>query len=126
MNKGLGWIMFAWVMLLTAGIMNIIDGVVALGQTKFWTDYGAVYVYGDLRTWGWIVLIWGIVLCFAAASVWRGGGFGRWLGIFAAAINLFLQMFFLPAYPFWALTIMALDVLVIYGLTVYGGSTQED
>ncbi len=126
MNKGLGWIMFAWVMLLTAGIMNIIDGVVALGQTKFWTDYGAVYVYGDLRTWGWIVLIWGIVLCFAAASVWRGGGFGRWLGIFAAAINLFLQMFFLPAYPFWALTIMALDVLVIYGLTVYGGSAQED
>ena len=126
MNKGLGRIMFAWVMLLTAGIMNIIDGVVALGQTKFWTDYGAVYVYGDLRTWGWIVLIWGIVLCFAAASVWRGGGFGRWLGIFAAAINLFLQMFFLPAYPFWALTIMALDVLVIYGLTVYGGSTQED
>ena len=126
MNKGLGWIMFAWVMLLTAGIMNIIDGVVALSQTKFWTDYGAVYVYGDLRTWGWIVLIWGIVLCFAAASVWRGGGFGRWLGIFAAAINLFLQMFFLPAYPFWALTIMVLDVLVIYGLTVYGGSTQED
>ena len=126
MNKGLGWIMFAWVMLLTAGIMNIIDGVVALGQTKFWTDYGAVYVYGDLRTWGWIFLIWGIVLCFAAASVWRGGGFGRWLGIFAAAINLFLQMFFLPAYPFWALTIMALDVLVIYGLTVYGGSAQED
>jgi hypothetical protein len=126
MNKGLGWIMFAWVMLLTAGIMNIIDGVVALGQTKFWTDYGAVYVYGDLRTWGWIVLIWGIVLCFAAASVWRGGGFGRWLGIFAAAINLFLQMFFLPAYPFWALTIMVLDVLVIYGLTVYGGTTQED
>jgi len=126
MNKGLGWIMFAWVMLLAAGIMNIIDGVVALGQTKFWTDYGAVYVYGDLRTWGWIFLIWGIVLCFAAASVWRGGGFGRWLGIFAAAINLFLQMFFLPAYPFWALTIMALDVLVIYGLTVYGGSTQED
>jgi hypothetical protein len=126
MNKGLGWIMFAWIMLITAGVLNIIDGVVALGKTSFWTDYGAVYVYGDLRTWGWIVLIWGIVLCFAAASVWRGGGFGRWLGIFAAAINLFLQMFFLPAYPFWALTIMVLDVLVIYGLTVYGGSTQED
>ncbi len=125
MNKGLGWIMFAWVMLLTAGIMNIIDGVVALGRTKFWTDYGAVYVYGDLRTWGWIVLIWGIVLCFAAASVWRGGGFGRWLGIFAAALNLFLQMFFIPAYPFWALTIIVLDVLVIYGLTVYGGTAED-
>ena len=125
MNKGLGWIMFAWVMLLTAGIMNIIDGIVALGNTSFWTDYGAVYVYGDLRTWGWIVLIWGIVLLIAAASVWRGGGFGRWLGIFAAAINLFIQMLFIPSYPFWALFVMVLDVLVIYGLTVYGGEGED-
>ena len=125
MNKGLGWIMFAWIMLLTAGIMNIINGIVALGNTSFWTDYGAVYVYGDLRTWGWILLVWGIVLCFAAASVWRGGGFGRWIGIFAAAINMFLQMLFIPAYPFWALFVMVLDVLVIYGLTVYGGEGED-
>ena len=125
MDKGLGWIMFAWIMLLTAGIMNIINGIVALGNTSFWTDYGAVYVYGDLRTWGWILLIWGIVLCFAAASVWRGGGFGRWIGIFAAAINMFLQMLFIPAYPFWALFVMVLDVLVIYGLTVYGGGGED-
>ena len=125
MDKGLGWIMFAWIMLLTAGIMNIINGIVALGNTSFWTDYGAVYVYGDLRTWGWILLIWGIVLCFAAASVWRGGGFGRWIGIFAAAINMFLQMLFIPAYPFWALFVMVLDVLVIYGLTVYGGEGED-
>jgi hypothetical protein len=125
MEKGLGWIMFAWIMLLTAGIMNIINGIVALGNTSFWTDYGAVYVYGDLRTWGWILLIWGIVLCFAAASVWRGGGFGRWIGIFAAAINMFLQMLFIPAYPFWALFVMVLDVLVIYGLTVYGGEGED-
>ena len=125
MNKGLGWIMFAWIMLLTAGVMNIINGIVALGNTSFWTDYGAVYVYGDLRTWGWILLIWGIVLCFAAASVWRGGGFGRWIGIFAAAINMFLQMLFIPAYPFWALFVMVLDVLVIYGLTVYGGEGED-
>jgi hypothetical protein len=125
MEKGLGWIMFAWIMLLTAGIMNIINGIVALGNTSFWTDYGAVYVYGDLRTWGWILLVWGIVLCFAAASVWRGGGFGRWLGIFAAAINMFLQMLFIPAYPFWALFVMVLDVLVIYGLTVYGGEGED-
>ena len=125
MNKGLGWIMFAWIMLLTAGVMNIINGIVALGNTSFWTDYGAVYVYGDLRTWGWILLVWGIVLCFAAASVWRGGGFGRWIGIFAAAINMFLQMLFIPAYPFWALSVMVLDVLVIYGLTVYGGEGED-
>jgi hypothetical protein len=126
MQKGLGWVLFAWIMLLSAGVMNILKGIAALDQTSFWTDYGSVYVYGDLRTWGWILLIWGVVLVLAAVSVWKGGGFGRWIGIFAASLNLFFQFMFLPAYPFWALTIMVLDVLVIYGLAVYGGGELED
>jgi hypothetical protein len=126
MQKGLGWVLFAWIMLLCAGVMNIIKGIAALDQTALWTDYGSIYVYGDLRTWGWILLIWGIVLIIAAASVWKGGGFGRWIGIFAASLNLFFQFLFLPAYPFWALTIMVLDVLIIYGLAVYGGGELED
>jgi len=124
-EKGLGWIMFAWIMLLTAGVMNIINGIVALDRTSFWSDYGAVYIYGDLRTWGWILLAWGIVLIIGAVSVWRGGEIGRWIGIVAAMINLLIQLVFLPAYPFWALTIMVLDVLIIYGLAVYGGRPQE-
>ena len=126
MQKGLGWILFAWIMLLSAGVMNILKGIAALDQTKFWTDYGAVYVYGDLRTWGWILLIWGVLLVLAAVSVWKGGSFGRWIGIFAATLNLFFQFMFLPAYPFWALTIMAIDVMVIYGLAVYGGDALEE
>jgi hypothetical protein len=125
MEKGLGWIMFAWIMLITAGVMNVINGIVALGNTSFWTDYGAVYVYGDLRTWGWILLIWGIVLLIAAASVYAGGQFGRWIGIIAAGVNVFMQMLFIPAYPFWALFVMVLDILVIYGLTVYGGQGED-
>ena len=125
MEKGIGWMVFAWIMLFTAGVLNIIDGIVALANTSFWTDYGAVYVYGDLRTWGWILLIWGIVLLIAAASVYRGGQFGRWFGITAAMINVFIQLLFIPAYPFWALFVMVLDVLVIYGLAVYGGQGED-
>jgi len=125
MEKGLGWMLFAWVMLITAGVMNIINGIVALDKTAFWNDYGSVIVYGDLRTWGWILLIWGIVLLFAAASVYRGGGFGRWVGIAAASVNMFFQLLFIPAYPFWALTILVIDVLVIYALAIYGGEATE-
>lgn len=125
MEKGLGWILFAWIMLLVAGVMNILQGIVGLSETKIWTDYGAVYVYGDLRTWSWILLIYGIVLVLAGGSVWRGGEFGRWVGIAAAMVNIFAQMLFLPAYPFWAITIMVFDVLVIYGLAVYGGRSVE-
>lgn len=125
MQKGSGWIVFAWIMLATAGVMNIIDGIVALANTSFWTEKGAVYVFGDLRTWGWIALIWGVVQLIGAASVYRGGETGRWIGIGAATVNIFIQLLFLPAYPFWAMTIMVLDVLVIYGLAVYGGQEQE-
>lgn len=126
MEKGLGWIVFAWLLLISAGVMNIIKGIAALDDTKIWTDYGSIIIYGDLRTWGWILLVWGVLLLLAALSVYRGGEMGRWFGIIAASINLFFQFVFLPAYPFWALVIMVLDVLVIYGLAVYGGQPTED
>jgi len=126
MDKGLGWILFSWLLLISAGVLNILKGIAALDATRVWTDYGGVIVYGDLRTWGWILLVWGVLLLLAALSVYRGGETGRWFGIFAASVNLFFQFVFLPAYPFWALVIMVLDVLVIYGLAVYGGRPTED
>ncbi len=125
MEKNLGWVLFAWLILLSAGVLNILKGITALAQTSSWSDYGAVFVYGDLRTWGWILLLWGIVLILAAVSLWKGGLFGRWIGIIAASLNLFFQFMFLPAYPFWALTVIVLDILVIYGLAVYGGTGEE-
>ncbi len=125
MDKGVGWILFAWLILISAGVMNIIKGIAALDQTSFWTDYGSIIVYGDLRTWGWILLVWGVLLLLAALGVYRGGELGRWFGIIAASVNLFFQFVFLPAYPFWAITIMVLDVLVIYALAVYGGQSDE-
>jgi len=120
MHKGLGWILFAWFMLLIAGVMNVIDGIVALGRHEFFRSAGAHYVVANLTTWGWVVLIWGILQILAAFSVWRAGAFGRWAGIVAAGVNLVIQMVFLPAYPAWALSVMVIDIIVIYGLAVYG------
>ena len=126
MRQGEGWILFAWVMLLVAGIMSIIDGIVALSQSSFFHDVGAHYVASNLTTWGWIVLILGIVELIAAASVWRGGSFGRWVGILIASISLIIWLFWIPIVPFWALFIMLLDVLVIYALAIYGGQGREE
>ena len=125
MDRGLGWILFAWLMLLVAGVLSIIDGIAALSQASFFHDYGAHYVAGNLTTWGWVILIVGIVEIIAAVSVWRGGNFGRWIGILVAAISLILTLFWIPIVPFWALMIMFMDVLVIYGLAVYGGQHES-
>jgi hypothetical protein len=125
MDRGIGWILFAWLMLLVAGVMSLIDGIVALSQSSFFHDYGAHYVASNLTTWGWVALIIGVVEIIAAVSVWRGGSFGRWFGILVAAISLILTLFWIPIVPFWALMIMLIDVLVIYGLAVYGGQHER-
>jgi hypothetical protein len=124
MDKGPGWILFAWLMLLVAGVMGIIDGIVALSQSSFFDAYGAQYISGSLTTWGWVALIMGIVTVAAAFSVMRGGIFGQWFGIIIASVGVLVQLTWIPIVPFWALFIMLLDILVIYALAVYGG--QQD
>lgn len=122
-TSGPGWILFSTLMLGFAGVFNIVDGIIALGKSKFYVD-GAVYVFSDLRTWGWITLILGVVLLIAAYSVAVAGSFGRWFGIGAASVNAIGQLLFLPGYPLWALAIFAIDVLIIYGLAMYGGESE--
>jgi len=125
MERGLGWILFAWLMLLVAGVISVIDGISALAYSAFFADYGARFVAGNIRIWGWIALVMGIVEIVAAISVWRGGEFGRVAGIVIAAFSIFVQLFWIPIVPLWALISMVLAILVIYGLTVHGGRGKE-
>ena len=117
--RGHGWVTFAALMLFLAGAFNVIAGLVALADSRFYA-VGAVYVWSDLRTWGWIVLALGVVQLLAGSAILRGRAWGRWFGIGVASLNAIGQMVFIPAYPWWALLIIALDILVIYGLATYG------
>jgi hypothetical protein len=77
-------------------------------------------VFGDLRAWGWVVLILGLLQLLAGGGVMVGNQAARWFGIAVIGLNLFSQLLFIPAYPFWALTIIAFDVFALYGLCIYG------
>jgi len=123
-ERGAGWIAFAGMMLILAGTLNTIGGISAIGDANFWVA-DAQYQFADLNTWGWILLIVGIMQLFAAFSVWNGGGYGRWIGVISATLNAGVQLFFLPAFPFWSLAIFTLDILIIYGLIVYGGRPES-
>jgi hypothetical protein len=118
--KGVGWILFAAIMLVMGGALSIIWGIAAVSSSHFFVA-GAAYILSDLNTWGWIVMGFGALEALAALSVWRGGEFGRWFGIFAAGLGGLAAMMSIPAYPFWSLALVAIDVLVIYGLAAYGG-----
>jgi hypothetical protein len=122
-ERAAGWVAFAGVMILIAGVLNTIGGISAIGDANFYVA-DAHYQFADLNTWGWILLLVGLVQLFAAFSIWNGGAYGRWVGVLSASANAMVQLFFLPAFPFWSLAIFTLDILVIYGLIVYGGRPE--
>ena len=118
--KGAGWVLFASIMFVVAASLNIIWGIAAVSNSHFFVA-GATFILSGLNTWGWVAIVWGCVELLAAASIWRGGEFGRWFGIVVAGIAAVIAMLMIPAYPFWSLTLVAIDLLVIYGLAAYGG-----
>jgi len=118
---GVGWVAFAAMMLGVAGIWNVFEGIAAIASAHVYVQ-NANYVFSDLNTWGWIVLILGAIEGTAALYLLSGSEFARWFGIAAASLNAIGQLMFLPAFPLWALAMFSIDVLIIYGLAVYGGS----
>lgn len=119
-ESGAGWVMFAGIMLLVAGVLNVIYGIAAVGDSKFFV-HETQYILSGLNTWGWVTIILGALEILAAFSIWSGGGFGRWFGIFVASLSAIGALMAMPAYPFWSLAIFAIDILIIYGLAAYGG-----
>ncbi len=119
--RGLGRALFAAVLLLVGGVLNIIWGIAAIGNSSFFVQ-NTHYVFASLKTWGWITLILGIVQIVASLSLFRGGTFGTWFGILAASLTAIGALLDIPAYPFWSLAIFALSLWVIHGLVVFDTS----
>jgi len=117
---GSGWVGFAVIMLLFAGTFNVLDGVLALTRSSFYTA-NARYVFSDLRTWGWMIIAVGVVQMIAAFAVGTGSEWARWFGIVVASLNAIGQLMFIQAYPFWSLCAFAVDLLIIYALSVHAG-----
>jgi hypothetical protein len=117
--EGYGLILFAVVLLLVIGFFNLIDGIAAIANSHVFIA-NAHYVFGDLRAWGWITLIAGALQLLAAAGVLAGNQLARWFAVAVVGLNAINQMFFIPAYPFWSLTIIAIDVVALWALCVYG------
>jgi hypothetical protein len=118
-GEGYGLVLFAAVMLLVASFFNLIDGIAAVARSHVFVA-NAHYVFGDLRAWGWVTLILGALQLLAAAGVLAGNQLARWFAVAVVGLNAISQMLFIPAYPFWSLTIIAVDVVALWGLCVYG------
>ena len=119
-EHGQGLVTFAGIMLMIAAVLNMLYGIAAIDQANFFTQ-NARYVFGDLNTWGWFVVSLGVIQFFAAFAIWRGATWARWFGVACASVNAIVQMLWLPSSHVLGLTIMAVDIVAIYGLVAYGG-----
>ena len=118
-RQGGGLIFFACVLLLVVGFFNIIEGIAAIANSHVFVA-NAHYVFANLRTWGWITLILGVLQLIAAGGIVTGNQLARWFAVAVVGLNAIDMMFFIPAYPFWALIIIAVDVVALYALCAYG------
>jgi hypothetical protein len=118
-GEGYGMVIFAAALLGVVGFFNVIDGIAAIANSHIFVA-NAHYVVGDLRSWGWVSLILGALQLVAMLGVLVGNQAARWFGVAVIGLNAIEQMFFIPAYPFWSLVIIAVDVVALWGLCAYG------
>lgn len=119
-----GWVVFASVMMGLAGAFSVIDGLVAIVADEVYvvTDEGILAF--DFTAWGVIHLILGIVVFVAAFAVLTGQVWARVLGVAVAFLSALGQLAFITALPLWSIVVIAIDVLVIYGLVVHGEEVE--
>lgn len=115
LDRVTGWWLFAGVLLGISGVLNVIWGIAAISESHFFAA-NTHYIISELKTWGWITLFLGVAQLIAAVSLFAGGEFGRWFGIFVAALVAIEALLDIPAYPFWSLALFALSVIIVYEL----------
>ena len=124
--RGLGRAVFAAILLLIAGTLNIIYGIAAISDANFFVG-NTSYVFSSLHTWGWITVILGVIQLTAGFSLFGGGTYGRVIGIAAATLGAIGALLSVGGnYPFWSLGIFAICIIVIHGLVVYGEELPDD
>jgi hypothetical protein len=124
LGAGYGWVVFAGTMLMIVGVLNVVYGIAAIDNSSFFVN-DAKYVISSLNTWGWVVLIIGVVQLLTAFGVWARNTFATWLGVAIASLSAIAQLLMISAYPLLSLALFAIDLAVVYGLAVHGGHARE-
>ena len=128
-SSALGWRFFAGIVMLLLGILNLIDGIIAITDADVFEKNLAASpslpVTDNMTAWGWVILVVGLVMTVLAFPVIVGFPWARFVGMGAAGVDLLLEFAFLAHFPLWSLIIILLNVLVIYGLAVRGGEPTE-
>ena len=112
------WLDLAGILLFLVGFFNIINGISGISGSKY---LASDLLFANLKAWGWFFLIVGILQIFAGWAVMKGANWAALVGMLTAGVNAIAQFSAAREFAVWSITIVAMDVLVIYGLAKYGG-----
>jgi ABC-type Co2+ transport system permease subunit len=122
-----GWIRLGAVLMLIIGFIDFFQGLIAVIRGGYYTLTPNQIILVDTRTWGWVMLIWGIVVIAAGWGLTLGATWARWFTIVVASLNIIVQLGFLGSsnHTLWSLTGVALSAVVLYGLIVRWEDASE-
>jgi hypothetical protein len=118
-GSSVGIVVFAGLIMVMVGFFEALEGLAALINDNFFI-VGPNYTYNiDVTSWGWTHLLLGLLVFFAGFGVFSGRVWARVTGITLAILSAFANFLFIPYYPVWSILMIALDIVVIWGLSVY-------
>lgn len=119
-EAGSGWVAFAGTILIVVGIFQAFAGLVGILEDEILVVTPDYLVQLDATTWGWVHMIIGLIVVASGFGIFSGNVLARTVGVFVAIGSMLSMFFWLPWYPVWAIVIIALDVAIIWALTVHG------
>ncbi|HSR26763.1 MAG TPA: hypothetical protein VLW53_24655 [Candidatus Eisenbacteria bacterium] len=114
-----GWVIFAGIMMIVIGTFNALDGLVALLSSDYFAAEKDLLI-SNFTAWGWLMLVFGVLVLFAGFGVLAGQTWARVVGVLLAVLNAVAHVAFLAAFPVWSTLVIGLDVVLIYALTAHG------
>ena len=123
--RGVGRATFAATLLLIVWTINIVYGIGALGNANIFHN-GQRFVFSDLNTMGWVLIVLGIIQLTGGFSLISGNTYGRIIAIVAASLGALGALFSISGpNPWWSLAVFFLCIYVIHGIFIYGDDTAD-
>lgn len=107
------------VLLVTVGVLEVLQGLSAVAKDEVIVT-GIDYTYQfDLTAWGWTHLVFGAIVTAVGIALLAGATWARLGAMVICAVSILVNFLWLPYYPMWAITIIALNAVVIWAVSTW-------
>ena len=121
-----GWIVFAGTMMAILGVFHMFEGFIALFRHAYISfPTSGLTIQVSYTQWGWLQIVAGALVFLAGLGLFTGRMWARTLGVILVAVSALVNFAWATAFPVWSLTLLTIDVLVLYAIIAHGGELKE-